>query len=158
MKAKFVLAAAAALAWATPVTAQIITATNPNSIVQALQAGGYRAQLGRDSNGDPKIDTAAGGTNFIVYFFDCTNGRDCRAVQLHSSYEMDTVPALSRLNEWNRDHRYGRAFISGNNFPTMEMDINLDAGGGMSRALFLDNVELFTTLLPQFERMIGWGN
>ena len=77
--------------------AQTVQATNPMTVVQALQSGGYRAVLGRDEQGDPKIDSGAGGTNFIIYFFDCTNGRDCRAVQFHSSYETQ-APALETMN------------------------------------------------------------
>lgn len=141
--------------FAAPVQAQTVVATNPGTIIQALQSAGYRAVLGRDEQGNPKIDTTAGGTNFVVYFFDCTNGRDCRAIQFHSSYET-TAPALETVNRWNRDYRYARAFVTADNNPALELDINLDAGGGMSRRLFLDNLDLYVSLLPQFERLIGW--
>lgn len=151
---KQLVLAAATLAWAAPVQAQTVVASNPVTVAQALQAAGYRAQLGTDGEGNPKIESAANGSNFIVYFFDCSNGRACRAVQFHASYEM-SPPSLEVLNAWNRDHRYGRAFVANNNFPTMEMDIDLDANG-MSRALFLDNLELFVSLIPQFEATIGW--
>jgi len=155
MKKQLVLAAALTFAWATPGQAQTVVASNPNTVAQALQAAGYRAQVGRDEQGNPKIESAANGSNFIVYFFDCENGRACRAVQFHASYEM-SPPSLETLNAWNRDHRYGRAFISNNNFPSMEMDVDLEPAG-MTRALFLDNLELFVALLPQFEETIGWG-
>lgn len=155
MKKQLIFAAAAAMAWASPGNAQSVLAASPDTIVQALQAAGYRAQLGRDESGNPQIQSAAGGSNFVVYFFDCENGRGCRAVQLHASYEM-SAPSLEQLNAWNRDHRYGRAFVANNNFPTVEMDIDLDSAGGMSRQLFLDNLELFVALVPQFEELIGW--
>ena len=156
MKIRLALAALAMLVAAAPVQAQTVLATNPMTIVQALQSAGYRAQLGRDERGDPKIDTAAGGTNFIIYFFDCTNGRDCRAVQFHSSYETQ-APALETMNRWNRDYRYARAFVTGESHPALEMDVNLDAAGGMSRRLFLDSLDLYVSLLPQFERLIEWN-
>ena len=155
MKKQFILAAATALAWASPGQAQSVLAGNPDTVVQALQAAGYRAQLGRDEQGNPQIESAANGSNFVVYFFDCENGRACRAVQFHASYEM-SPPSLEQLNAWNRDHRYGRAFVANNNFPSLEMDVDLEAAGGMSRPLFIDNLQLFVSLLPQFEELIGW--
>jgi hypothetical protein len=155
MKFRLALAALATFAVAAPAQAQVVLGTNPQTVVQALQSAGYRAVLGRDEQGDPKIDTAAGGTNFVVYFFDCTSGRDCRAVQFHSSYETQP-PSLETMNRWNRDYRYTRAFVTSANNPALEMDINLDAAGGISRRLFLDSLELYVGLLPQFERLIGW--
>ena len=155
MNLRLALAAFAMLVFAGPVQAQSVMATNPISVVQALQSAGYPAALGRDEQGAPKIDTSAGGTSFIVYFFDCTNGRDCRAVQFHSSYESE-APALETINRWNRDYRYTRAFVTADGNPALEFDINLDAAGGMSRRLFLDSLDLYVSLLPQFERLIGW--
>ena len=155
MTIRLALATFAALAFAVPAQAQTVLATNPMSVVQALQSAGYPATLGRDENGDPKIDTSAGGTSFIVFFFDCTNGRDCRAVQFHSSYE-GQAPPLETMNRWNRDYRYTRAFVTAEGNPALELDINLDAAGGMSRRLFVDSLNLYVGLLPQFERLIGW--
>ena len=57
---------------------------------------------------------------------------------------------------WNRDVRYGRAFVSLSGDPTMEMDVNLDAPGGISRALFRDSLDLFVVLIGMFEERIGW--
>jgi len=155
MTIRFALAALAALAIAAPAGAQSVQATDPGTVVQALQSAGYSAELGRDERGDPKVDTVVGGTRMVVYFFDCQNGRDCRAVQFHSSYEAP-APPLETMNRWNRDTRYARAFVTADGNPALEMDINLDAAGGMSRRLFLDSLALFAGLLPQFERLIGW--
>lgn len=155
MRISLALAAFATLVFAAPARAQSVIATNPISVVQALQSAGYPAVLGRDEQGAPKIDTSVGGTSFIVYFFDCTNGSDCRAVQFHSSYEGE-APALETMNRWNRDYRYTRAFVTAEGNPALELDINLDSPGGMSRRLFLDSLDLYVSLLPQFERLIGW--
>ena len=155
MKIRLLFAALAAFAITMPAGAQTVAASNPATIVQALQSAGFSAALGRDERGDPKIDTAVGGTNIVVYFFDCDGGRACRAVQFHSSYAMQ-APPLETMNRWNRDTRYARAFVTADGNPALEMDVNLDAAGGMSRRLFLDNLELFAALVPDFERLIGW--
>ncbi|MEI9850087.1 MAG: YbjN domain-containing protein [Sphingomonas sp.] len=51
----------------------------------------------------------------------------------------DPVVSTDRINEWNRDHRYGRAYIDKEGDPVVEMDVDLDKGG-ISRALFDDYV------------------
>lgn len=145
-----------AVAFAVPAQAQTVLATNPASLVQALHSAGYSAVLGRDEQGDPKIDMSANGTNIIVYFLDCTGGRDCGAVRFHSSYDI-AAPPLETMNRWNRDTRFARGYVLPDNDPVLEMDVNLDAPGGMSRRLFLDSVDRYLRLLTQFERLIGWG-
>ena len=154
MMLKAVAALAAMAALAMPAPAQTVTATDPNTVVQALQAGGYAARLTRDEYGNPQIDSASSGSNFSVFFFDCTDGRDCGAIQFHASYELDPPPA-DRMAEWNRTKRYARGFISQDNWATAEMDVLIEPGG-ISRELFLDNLELWTTLMSQFEEHIGW--
>jgi hypothetical protein len=145
---------AAATAFAQPAYAQAVTAANPNSVVQALQSAGYTATLTTDEYGDPKIQSASSGSNFSVFFFGCTDGRNCSSIQFHSSYEI-TPPAPQRFADWNRTKRYARGFVSANNASTIEMDINLD-GGSISRALLVDSLELWATLMSDFEEMVGW--
>ena len=155
MKIRLALAALAMAVVATPAQAQTVLATDPITVVEALRSAGYPAQLG-DERGNPKIDTAAGDTSFIVYFLDCTSGRDCRTIQFHSSYDT-AAPPLETINRWNRDTRNARAYVLPDGNPALEMDVNLDAPGGMSRRLFLSSLDRFVSLLPQFERLIGWG-
>lgn len=155
MALRHILAFAAAAALALPAQAQTVTASDPSSVVQALEAAGLPARQTVDELGEPQIDSNVGDTNFSIFFFDCTNGRDCRSIQFHASYE-HPVPAASVFDIWNRDVRYGRAFVSERGHPTMEMDVNLDAPGGISRALFRDSLDLFVVLVGMFEQRIGW--
>ena len=75
---------AAALAIAAPAHAQMVTAANPQTIVAALQAGGYKATVGKDSTGDPQIRSAASGSNFVVSFYGCENNRACKTVTFYA--------------------------------------------------------------------------
>ena len=151
---RFLLAGALA-AMAFPAQSQNVTASDPGSIVRAMHGAGYQARLTTAEDGNPQIDSGASGSNFSIFFFDCTDGRDCRAIQFHSSYE-HPAPALEQLNLWNRETRYARGFISESGTPTIEMDVNLDAAGGISNALFLDNLDLFVLVMGIFEDRIGW--
>lgn len=139
----------------TPAAAQMVRAQDPQSVVTALQNAGYTAKLGTDKVGDPMITSAVGGTTFQIYFYNCTANRNCATVQFHSGYDLRTVTSLETINQWNRTQRFGRAYLDGENDPILEMDVDLD-DGGVSAALFIDNIEFWTSVLSGFERHIGY--
>jgi hypothetical protein len=155
MKSTWLALAACASAWALPAQAQMVTAQNPDSLVRALQGGGYAARLGTDKVGDPMITSGASGTNFQIFFYNCTDHRQCATVTFHSGYDLTTGPSLDRMNEWNRGKRFSRAYLDKENDPILEMDVDLD-DGGLSSLLFIDNVEFWVSVLGDFERHIGY--
>ncbi len=134
---------------------QLVRAQDPQSLVKAMQANGYTAQLTADQTGDPMICSAAGGTNFQVLFYNCTNHRECATVQFHVGYDLKTAPSLESINEWNRTQRFGSAHLDKENDPILEMDVDLD-DGGLSPLLFIDNLEFWTSALGRFEKHIGY--
>ncbi|HEX6377253.1 MAG TPA: YbjN domain-containing protein [Allosphingosinicella sp.] len=155
MKFSWLAIAAVAIACAVPAQAQMVTAQDPESVVRALQQGGYAAKLGTDKVGDPMITSGVSGTTFQIFFYNCTDHKQCATVQFHSGYKVGTPVGLERINEWNRSQRFGRAFLDKENDPILEMDVDLD-DGGMSPLLFIDNIEFWASVLGNFERHIGY--
>jgi len=147
--------AALAAGWALPAQAQMVRAQDPDSVVQALQDAGYAARLGVDKVGDPMITSGVSGTTFQVFFYNCTDNRDCATVQFHSGYDLQSSIGLERINEWNRSQRFGRAYLDAEDDPILEMDVDLD-DGGLSPLLFIDNVEFWASVLTKFEQHIGF--
>ena len=136
--------------------AAIVRAQDPQSVVAALQKAGYQAELTKDDSGDPMIKSASSGTHFSVFFYNCTAHKDCETIQFYAGYHLDKNPVgIDKMNEWNRTMRFGRAYIDNQKDPTLEMDIDLDAGG-MSDDLFKDNLDYWTSIMSQFEKQIGW--
>ena len=147
--------AAAAAAFALPAHAEMVRGQDPQSVVRALQGGGYAARLGTDKVGDPMITSGVSGTTFQIYFYNCTDHRNCATVQFHSGYDLSNPVSLDRINEWNRSQRFGRAYLDKENDPILEMDVDLD-DGGISPLLFIDNIEFWASVLGNFERHIGY--
>lgn len=141
------------LTLATGVQAQSVTAANPQSVVAALQAAGYRAELTKDESGDPLIKSSSSGTDFLVVFYACTRNVACKTVQFYAGYADPKNATLARLNQWNAEHRFGRAYLTDKGSARIEMDVDLDAGG-MSRALFTDNLQVWTQVMSAFESFI----
>jgi hypothetical protein len=147
--------AAPAAVRAAPAPAGLVKAQDPQSLVRALQNGGYQAKLGVDKVGDPMITSGYSGTTFQIFFYNCTNHVGCATVQFHSGYDFTTPLPLETINEWNRSERFGRAYLDKENDPILEMDLDLD-DGGLSPLLFIDNVEFWTSVLGKFEKHIGY--
>ena len=155
VKALLAAAALAVTAVAAPAQAQLVKAQDPQTLVRALQNAGYAAQLGVDAVGDPKITSASGGTTFQIFFYNCTNHKECATIQFHSGYDLDKAPSLDLINEWNRSQRFARAYLDKESDPIVEMDVDLD-DGGLSPLLFIDNMEFWTASLAKFEKHIGF--
>jgi opacity protein-like surface antigen len=151
---KSVLCAALALAAGSPAAAAAVTAQNPQSVVKALQDAGYQAQLGADQTGDPMVTSAVSGTEFKILFYGCTAKSNCRTVNFIRGFDLDTATALERINQFNAEKRFTRAYLDKEGDPILAMDVDLD-DGGMSAALFIDNIEFWATQLGNFERLVG---
>jgi hypothetical protein len=157
MRSKWWAAAmlAAGLA-AAPAEAQMVSAKNPDSLIKALQGAGYAAKLDKDGSGDPMIVSAAGGHPFRVIFYGCTQNRDCATIQFAAGYDKKSETSLASINDWNRTKRFGRAYLDAEGDPILGMDVDLD-DGGVSTALFIDNLQFWTSVKAAFEQHIGWG-
>lgn len=148
------LALAASVTFGGAAQAQTITASNPASIVKVLQDNGYRAELSKDTTGDPMIQSASSGSNFTILFYGCTEGKDCATIQFFSGFSDAGNNSIAAMNEWNTKNRFGRAYVTDEGAARLEMDLDLD-DGGMSTALFEDNIEFWVTIMASFEEHIS---
>ena len=136
---------------AMPAQAQMITA-NAASIAGVLRAKGLTVEVTTDKDGDPRLTTSDGGIKFEVWFYGCTAHKNCTSAQFYAGFTDTKMDAL-KLNDWNRSHRFGRAYIDSDGDPAVEMDIDLD-DGGMPRPLFEDNLEFWATTMTAFEKFV----
>ena len=155
MNSKWLLVAAAIGAWSFPAHAELVRAQDPGSVLRAIQAAGHEASLTTDKVGDPMIKTSMNGTTFQVFFYNCTDHRECATVQFHSGYDLSKHVSLDQINEWNTSQRFGRAYLDKEGDPILEMDVDLD-DGGLSVLLFQDNLEFWDSVLGKFEKHIGY--
>ena len=155
VKELLAVAALAVTTVAAPASAQLVKPQDPQSLVRTMLNGGYKAVLGVDKVGDPMITSEAGGTTFQIFFYNCTNHKECATVQFHSGYDLAQAPTLDLINEWNATQRFGRAYLDKEHDPILEMDVDLD-DGGISPALFIDNIEFWTSVLGKYESYIGY--
>lgn len=139
---------AAAFLAATPVAAQNITA-DLDQIAGVLKEEGYKAKID-EGDGQRWIESAMSGYTYIILPFGCDDaGKDCKSVQFYVAFVPTNKPTLEEMNKYAAENRFGRVYIDDEGDPIIEMDIDLEAGG-MSRALFLDNLAYWDSIMVAF--------
>ena len=127
-----------------------ITAADPDAVASVIREKGFEVTLSKDDDGDPMIRAEGRGYTFTVFFYGCTENRDCTTLGFNS-YFADGTSDIAKVNGWNRENRFGRAYVDGDGDPVIEMDVDLD-DGGMSPLLFEDHVEFWMSVMTQFAK------
>src|SRR5690606_34922028 len=104
--------------------------------------------------GDPMIRSSAGGTEFAIYFYGCTDNVACKFVLFKVGFDLVNGTTDNVVNQWNANALFGRAYLDDEADPWLEMSVNLD--GGVSRANFEDSYDWWEVILDGFEDHIGF--
>lgn len=134
-------------------SAQTLVKATPEAIAKLLQDEGYKAQVGKDNQGDPKIESAAEGVNFTVYFYGCEKGANCDDIQFSAGFE-DTRANATAINEWNKNQRFAKAYLDAEGDAHFETDVHLD-DAGIPLPLLKTYLDLWTSTLAKF-RDTAW--
>lgn len=141
------------LAAATPANAQdLIDAGDPAGVLAI--AGGYGdAVLTKDGMGDPMVEGSIGGKEYLLYFYDCSENRNCKSLMFSASWEVEEEPDVTRMADWNREKRFGKAFLDEDGSAVVEMNVNLR--GGVTRVNLDDTIDWWRLVLDEFADHIG---
>jgi len=97
-------------------------------VVAWLESGGYIAKVVTAESGKRHIESRSQGTLFNIFTPGCQSGR-CASLELLFAFSSKGKFDISRLNEWNRDVPWCKAYYDTVNDPCLDMDIALSPGG-----------------------------
>jgi type 1 fimbria pilin len=132
----------------------LLDATSPQAIADLLQQEGYRAAVGVDNVGDPKIDSSAAGVDFSIYFYGCDNSQNCQSIQFSSGYDLERGTSFQAMNDWNAAQRFGYAYLDNESDPFVNMDVNMSYG--ISPDNLRDTLAVWEQVLSDFQTHIDW--
>jgi len=118
-----------------------------------LQSEGYKAEMQKADDGTQNILSSSDGQNFHVYMYDCKDQR-CASLQFSEGFDTKGTFSASKINEWNRDNRWARAYVDKESDPWIEYDVDL-APGGTYEGL-KDQFGIWQDALSHFRKFIGW--
>jgi hypothetical protein len=153
------VAAISGAADAAPRNDTVIDAVTGKEFAALMAEFGYDVKLEKDDEGDPYLVSSKGETSFVVIFYGCDKNKDtfkrvCGDVQFRSSYEAPEAASLSRMNKWNTDFRFGKAYVDDDGDPTIEMVLNMS--GGVTASYVRNILKWWSIVLRDFEDHIGW--
>jgi hypothetical protein len=122
-----ILGATFALGLAGTAAAQDIVDGSMVDEILAIAKGYGNATLGAQSNGDPKVSGRIEGISYQVYFYNCTDNANCEDINFYAGF-LDNKPDLETINSWNRDKRFGKAYLDSDLDAVIEWDVNLESG------------------------------
>jgi hypothetical protein len=148
-----VLGGAIAFGLAAPVLAEDLIDGDSLDEITNIARGYGSATLETADNGDPKISGKIEGVVYQVYFMNCTDGKNCEDINFYAGFA-DNKQSTDVINAWNRDKRFGKAYLDADLDAVIEWDVNLEHG------LSHDNMDadfsVWKLLLDQYSTYIGY--
>ncbi len=143
------LIALAALLWPATLSGQdalsdqaLLSADRPERIATFMRQLGYRAELGRDDTGDPRIATGMAGLPAVLWFYGCTDGEKCLSVQLQIGILTKHKWTHAEVNSFNAGTRFAKLYLDEAGDPILLHDIAMPAPG-IAAAAFADTIATF---------------
>lgn len=128
----------------------MVCASNPASVVTALQEAGFSAELVNNSYGEPLIASDTKGYNFAVAFYGCVKNDKCDALHFRSSFSPDLIYTAEYANDFILDHRYLAAVVTANKKLRLSYDIT--TVGGLNKRNFAEVTRIWATSLGDFSK------
>ena len=91
--------------------------------------------------------------SYRVLLLPYGEGPDYPSIQLHAGFKAEADP--DAINAWNRDNRFGRAFLDTDGDPILQYDLDLE--GGATERTFQEFVRTFRALLEDFSETVVEG-
>jgi len=134
-----------------PCGVNMVCASDPQSVVKALQAAGYKAQLGKsDATGNPRIESAASGYNFAIYFYECEKAVKCGSLQFQISFADDGTNTPELANRWNTKKRFLQMSVDDDKSLAVSMDVSTI--GGLNIKNFADVIDWWSVMLGELNK------
>ena len=107
------------------------------------------ASLDKDSQGDPVIQGRSDGIKYSINFYDCKPDVGCWDMQFMAGWSNVKV-SLDAINDWNRETRYGKAYLDKDSDPNLKMAVNVKHG--VSRKNLEDTFDWWFVALKDFKK------
>jgi hypothetical protein len=125
-----------------------------DQIAKWLQDAGYKAEIQTAKDGTKNVYSAADGTGFYIDMYDCKSTPKCTSIQFSVGFNTKGAWNATKMNDFNRDNRWVKAYVDSKDDPWVEMDIDLYPGG--TEEGLDDQFAVWRDLLVSFKKFINW--
>jgi hypothetical protein len=125
---------------------EVLTEVSAKRMTKILTSMGFEVKEGERSGDDPTLKFQLAGYNVLLLFANKNTD-----AQLYIGFG-DQQVSTDKVNEWNRKHRFARAYRDDDGNPVLESDI--DFTGGVTEANIKAWVTLYRNLLNQYVKFL----
>lgn len=146
-----VLLAGATFAWAQSKTKQALVyeTIGGKEVFDLLSKEGYKPELTKDSDGDPKVTFKIQGKSMGIFFYDCKKTPFCTNLSISTGWDLKKPLDQKQLLKFNYDNRFARASIDDENDPYLESDF--DFTGGATTDAMVEWVKTYADQVAEFK-------
>jgi Putative bacterial sensory transduction regulator len=130
----------------------MIDGTNVEQIANVARGYGS-VTMDKASNGDPMISGKIEGVSYYLFFRNCTDNANCEDLNFYAGF-LDNKQTMDALNAWNRDKRFGKAYLDSDLDAVIEFDVNVEYG--ISDKNLDSTFSVWSLILKQFADYIGF--
>jgi hypothetical protein len=136
---------------------RIVNGSDVDDILAIAKTHG-EATLETQSDGNPRIIGHLSDQNnltYAVYFMNCSDANtDCEDLNFYAGFA-DVKPTLDTINAWNRDKRFGKAYLDADLDAVVEFDCNREYG--VTRDNLVAGFDLWSLIVKQYTDYIGYN-
>ncbi|UVK37438.1 YbjN domain-containing protein [Mesorhizobium sp. AR10] len=127
----------------------VLTGVTVENVRDAVQDGGYRAQIKEDSTGT-YVASASGGQSFFVSLGGCDDKKVCKSILFESGGWTPKTPlTVDALDKFHYDNS-GWGNVAKYNDGKYYANYRVTIVGGVTKAWLQSNVEAFATTMESF--------
>jgi hypothetical protein len=123
------------------------------AVVLELAKGYGSASLDKDRNGNPMVKGKIEGVSYVIAFYDCQSGQNCKSLQFAAYWTKGSSATLEVTNRYNNKMRFGKAYIDKDGDLALDMSIELQYG--MSRENLDETFVDWRLALKNIKEMAG---
>lgn len=136
-----------------PALAQSVIDGSAVDEIVTIARGYGAATLESQGDGNPRISGNIKGVPYYVFFMNCTDKTACEDINFYAGFA-NLKPTMDALNAWNRDKRFGNAYLDADLDAAIEYDVNLEYG--VTRENLDAAFGVWSVLLEQYTEYVGY--
>jgi hypothetical protein len=132
---------------------ELVDGTNVDEVANIARGYGS-VTLDKANNGDPMLSGKIEGVSYYLFFRNCSDSNtDCEDLNFYAGF-LDNKQTMEAINAWNRDKRFGKAYLDSDLDAVIEYDVNLEYG--VERRNLDSTFAVWSLILKQFADYIGF--
>jgi len=126
------------------------------AVSEWLTAKGGQVSAVQHQGGETFVTVTDGPLNWTIFFYGCTADM-CGEIQFSAVFSNPAI-TLEKVNDWNRDHRFLKAFYltgsGGEPAAAVQYDVLVQPGQGVDQ--LADPGSVWVALVAEFARTVGY--